>query len=123
MPGELSYDQTLEFMFHSPILALPSYTEGFPMVVIEGMAMGCAIIASDVGAIPEILDASGKSPCGICVPVKDVEKLKNVIAELIDNYDELSFLSNNGKDRIMRVYSAENIIMQYKTAWYKATCI
>jgi glycosyltransferase involved in cell wall biosynthesis len=121
MTGELSHDQTLEIMSHSSILALPSYTEGFPMVVIEGMAMGCAIIGSDVGAIPEMLDASGKSPCGLCIPVKNVEKLKNVISELIDNYDELSFLSNNGKDRIMRVYNAENIIMQYKTAWYKAS--
>jgi glycosyltransferase involved in cell wall biosynthesis len=121
MTGELSHDQTLEFMGRSAVLALPSYTEGFPMVIIEGMAMGCAIIATEVGAIPEMVDVSGEFPCGECVPVRDVEKLRNVIAELLEDNDKLSFFSKNGMDRILQNYSAENIIEQYKTAWYRAT--
>ena len=36
---------------NSDILVCPSYSEGMPNVILEGMASGCAIIASDVGAV------------------------------------------------------------------------
>lgn len=37
----------------SDFLVLPSYAEGMPTVILEAMARGCAIIASDVGAVNE----------------------------------------------------------------------
>lgn len=120
MTGELSHNQVLDIMCHSSILALPSYTEGFPMVIIEAMAMGCTIIATDVGAIPEMIAISGESACGMCVPVQDVPKLRSVIEALIDDYDKLQSLSKNGIDRIMQNYRTENIIGMYLEAWYKA---
>jgi len=36
------------------ILALPSYSEGFPFVVLEGMSAGLPVIATRVGALPEV---------------------------------------------------------------------
>lgn len=38
------------------VLVCPSYAEGMPNVILEGMACGCAIIASDVGAVPAQVD-------------------------------------------------------------------
>lgn len=40
------------------ILVLPSYHEGMPLVVLEGLSRGCAIITTKVGAIPEILSSN-----------------------------------------------------------------
>ena len=37
------------------ILLLPSYHEGLPLVVLEAMASGCALIVTPVGALPEFL--------------------------------------------------------------------
>lgn len=42
----------------SDFLIVPSYSEGMPTVILEAMARGCAIIATDVGAVSEQVGAS-----------------------------------------------------------------
>lgn len=68
------------------ILVLPSlFGEGMPMVILEAMATGVPVVASDVEGIPEVLE-HGKT--GLIVPAGDVKKLAAAIADLIDNkYD------------------------------------
>jgi len=39
----------------SDILILPSYHEGLPLVIMEALGAGCAIVSTKVGAIPEVL--------------------------------------------------------------------
>lgn len=40
---------------NSDMLILPSYREGLPIVIMEALAAGCAIMSTRVGAIPEVL--------------------------------------------------------------------
>lgn len=47
-------DKTLLYR-QADILILPSYHEGLPLVIMEALSEGCAIITTKVGAIPEIL--------------------------------------------------------------------
>jgi glycosyltransferase involved in cell wall biosynthesis len=69
------------------ILAVPSVvlpggrTEGFPVVVLEGMAAGCTVIASDVGGIGEVVRDGWN---GILVKPSDAEALAERIAWLLD---------------------------------------
>ena len=120
LTGKLSKEQVLEYMFNSPILALPSYTEGFPNVVLEAMALGCAVIATDVGAIPQMLDITSQSPCGICVPVRDGEKLREAIIALIKDPLRTETLGNNGIERVLDNYTLEKVIQHYKSVWEMA---
>jgi glycosyltransferase involved in cell wall biosynthesis len=115
--GELNKDQVLEYMFTSPVLVLPSYTEGFPNAVIEGMAMGCAIIATDVGAIPEMLDIKSKKPCGICVPPYNVNMLKEAISELMLDPKKTEVMGKNGVAKVFNNYTFEKIAEQYISVW------
>ena len=66
----------------SDVFVLPSYTEGFPNVIIEAMAMGKPIIATSVGAIPEMLDEG----CGVVVPPKDADSLQKALQKVC-NFD------------------------------------
>ncbi|MEY4293063.1 MAG: hypothetical protein RIQ61_1461 [Bacteroidota bacterium] len=47
-----------DILIQTNVLVCPSYSEGMPNVILEGMASGCAIIATDVGAISELVDQS-----------------------------------------------------------------
>ena len=118
--GALKMDKVLENMQDSPVLVLPSHTEGFPNAVLEGMAMGCAVIATDVGAIPEMLNVHGKKPCGICVPPQNVEKLKEAIMELLHDPARMEQMGRNGVVRVLSTYTMEKIAGQYACVWEKA---
>jgi glycosyltransferase involved in cell wall biosynthesis len=117
LTGILDADEVLEQMKKSPILALPSYTEGFPYVVLEAMAMGCAIIATDVGALPEILAVGCSSQCGICVPVKNVNQLKDAISDLVNDPVRTVALGKNGIDRVLDNFTLKKVVEQYQNVW------
>ena len=119
--GSMDKGQVLENVKKSQILLLPSYTEGFPNVVIEAMAMGCAVIATDVGAIPEMLDIYSDKPCGTCVPVKNIEKLKDAILTLIKDPKIAEAMGKRGIERVLKNYTLKNIVEQYKSVWINAT--
>ncbi|MEW5788598.1 MAG: glycosyltransferase [Pseudomonadota bacterium] len=61
---------------------LPSlFGEGMPMVILEAMAMGVPVAASDVEGIPEVLE-HGRS--GLVVPAADAASLASALADLMD---------------------------------------
>jgi glycosyltransferase involved in cell wall biosynthesis len=52
----MSTDRIKDILINSDILVCPSYSEGMPTVILEAMACGCAIIATDVGATSTIVN-------------------------------------------------------------------
>jgi glycosyltransferase involved in cell wall biosynthesis len=81
------------------VLVLPSKTEGLPMALLEGMAVGCPIVATPVGSVPEMLchgsaglitvsDSSEELALAIMnthqcrtESIKRVEKAKSIVEE------------------------------------------
>lgn len=118
--GEMKLHQVIDLMKNAPILSLPSYTEGFPMVILEAMAMGCAIVATNVGAIPEMLAVESKTPCGICVPPQNIEKLKEAISFFIKNPHEIEVYGKRATHRVLSKYSIERVYNQYHEVWNKS---
>lgn len=53
--GEIIGEEKWSFYKNSSILILPSYSEGLPTVILEGISFGLPIIATNVGVIPEII--------------------------------------------------------------------
>jgi glycosyltransferase involved in cell wall biosynthesis len=60
-------------------LVAPSMAEGMPTVILEAMSRGCAIIATDVGAVAE--QVSSKN--GILIPAADILSLEEAMIEAI----------------------------------------
>lgn len=60
---------------------LASYREGCPNAVLESLAAGTPVIATDVGAVPDILPVPH---AGRIVPAEEVEPLRDAIADVLD---------------------------------------
>ncbi len=118
--GQIKIEKVIDYMKSAPILLLPSYTEGFPMVILEGMALGCAIVATDVGAIPEMLHVESSEPCGICIQPQRVAPLKEAIENLLLTHKAWEVYGKRANDRVLRKYTIDHVYEQYKSVWKKA---
>lgn len=83
--GFVSGDERERVYRDADALVLPSYGEGLPMVIMEAFSAGCAVISTDVGAIPEIVEKKN----GIIIHPGDKDALKQAIKTLIENSKQL----------------------------------
>lgn len=65
------------------VLAVPSWTESFGRVVVEGLAAGCAVIATSVGGIPEIITDESS---GLLIKPRDAKELAAAIIRLAEDH-------------------------------------
>ncbi|UPW19197.1 glycosyltransferase [Agarivorans sp. TSD2052] len=66
--GSVEHALLPAWVAHADLLALPSYAEGVPNVVLEAMACGTPVLATSVGGIPEVVD---EACCGVLIPPQD----------------------------------------------------
>ena len=86
------------------ILAIPSHTEAFGRVAVEGMASGCAIVASNVGGLPEIITHEKN---GLLIPPYSVEALYVELERFIVNSCLRKKLIES-KEILLEKYSVDN---------------
>ena len=86
------------------ILVLPSYYEGFPVSIVEGMYNGLVTVASSVGGIPEIIE-SGKN--GMLIPAKDSASLEKTLRLIIEKQVNVEEIIENGRRTVAEKYSVE----------------
>lgn len=70
-----------ELMASAQVACVPSLYEGFSLPAVEAMASGTALVASDVGALPEVVGRDGRA--GVLVPAGDVQALSAAIGRLL----------------------------------------
>ena len=117
LEGEKALSEVIKAMCECSIFVLPSYSEGFPNVILESMACSCPIIATSVGAIPEMLDCVGEGGCGLCVPPKDVEALREAISYFLRHVDNAKECGERAKGKVRECYSIEQVCKQLSFVW------
>jgi len=80
MPGGLPPEQVAEWICAADLLTLPSWSEGYPNVVVEAIACGRPVVATDVGGTREIIGDGN----GILVEPRDAAALQRALRQALD---------------------------------------
>jgi glycosyltransferase involved in cell wall biosynthesis len=75
-----AFDEVAVWMAAADLVTLPSYMEGCPNVVLEALACGRPVVATNVGGIPEIMNDA----CGRLVPPREPVGLARALASVLD---------------------------------------
>ena len=89
---------------------LSSKREGAPMSILEAMAAGLPVIATNVGGIPEIVK-DGEN--GILVPPQDQSFLANAIGRVLDDSEYAANLASRARISIEQNYSIQAVTEAY----------
>jgi glycosyltransferase involved in cell wall biosynthesis len=91
LPG-CAFDDVAVWMAAADLVTLPSYMEGCPNAVLEALASGRPVVATNVGGIPEIM--SGE--CGQLVPTRAPAELARGLASVLDRSWDANAISAHG---------------------------
>ena len=104
--GELrNFHDIRTILQQSDILVCPSWSEGFPNVILEGMANGLAIIATDVGAVSAMLNSQN----GWLIKPGDVHELQKTLKMAIGSQDTLANKKARSLERIHSEFNWDRI--------------
>ena len=95
--GSVPRDMVLRLFGAADACVLPSAWENFPHTVIEALAVGCPVIATAVGGVPEVV-VDGEN--GLLVPARDAQALAAAIA---------LFFSDDGLRRGLAAAAARSV--------------
>jgi len=113
--GEKSHEEAMDLLNLSEIFILPSYTEGFPNAVLEAMALSKTIIATRVGAIPDML----VDGCGVLIDLKNQEEMVIALKSLIASDGRRRDIGNNAYQKLCNEYTIEIVFDRYMQEWNK----
>ena len=105
-----------ELLGSAHVLVLPSENEGQPMAILEAMATGMCVVASNVGGIPELLDDT----CGVLVPPNRVSELADAISHVTTDHDARARLGANALTRVRNEFDVDVIARRFDEL-YEAT--
>lgn len=84
------------------VFVLSSDAEGFPLAIVEAMAAGRAIAATDAGGVREAL---ADSACGRIVPPRDADALASAVLELLRDETERRRLGEHAREYATRHFT------------------
>ena len=107
-----------EFLRELDIAVLPSHSEGMSNAVLEYMAAGKAIVATDVGANANLL---GDGQYGRLVPAGDTSALAVAIGELVADPDAVRTLGQAARARVEAEFSRAAMVRRFEQFYGKLT--
>jgi glycosyltransferase involved in cell wall biosynthesis len=99
-----------ELLARMDIFVLPSKREGFPVSILEAMAAGRPVVATDVGGVSEVI-SSGKN--GLVVPPENPDALADALLFLLDNPHKAIEMSALGAATVLEHFSVTGMMKKY----------
>jgi len=110
--GEL--EDVREKMKESDLYVRPSLLEGFPYGVLEAMASGLPVIATNIGGTSDLLT---HEKTGYLVNPRKINELANAIIHLLSNSDALETIARKGFELVEKEYSWDTLYETYESLY------
>jgi len=110
-------DDVAEILRVMDVFVLPSLSEGFPVVILEAMAAGLPVVATDVGGSREVV-LDGKT--GFLVEPGNPDKLAEKIKELLENDEMRKKFGEAGFKRVKEKFSIDRTVDGIESLWTKS---
>ena len=110
--GWIPHDELPDYLNGLELVVLPSYTEGLPNLMLEAMACGTPVLATPVGAIPDVIK---DKKTGFIIDNNSPECIaKNVERAL--NHTSLDEIVKNARKLVEKEFTCEATVERYKKA-------
>jgi glycosyltransferase involved in cell wall biosynthesis len=117
--GYVPEEAKLDLLAGADAFVLPSRAEGLPVAVLEAMAAGLPIIASDVGAVPDVVDDT----TGILIPPANPDAIADAMLKLARAGAHRLVLGQNGRQRVLDRYDVEAVGSTLDRLWDEAALL
>jgi glycosyltransferase involved in cell wall biosynthesis len=111
LAGRMPHKALPKYYNEMKLLILPSYTEGIPSVILEAMACGTPVLATPVGAIPDVIK-DGET--GFLLKSNDPKQIADKIIELLNKPELLEKVSKNAYNHVRENFSYEKILESWR---------
>lgn len=115
--GFVHHDELERLYRRAAVVVLASQNEGLPIVVLEAMAHGRAVVATPVGGIPSVVE---DGVTGLLVPPGDPDALRTAIVRLLDDAELCRRMGDAGRQRIRALCSWERVTQATLAAYEDA---
>lgn len=112
--GFVSESVKIESLYRASLFVLPSGYEGFGIVLMEAMASGKAVVASDSGGIPYVVE---DNKTGLLFKDNDLEDLAEKVSYLLSNPELCKKMGEKGRERAQK-FSWDNVAKMYLSLYY-----
>ena len=107
--GWADEEKKAKLLTEADIMVLPSYREGLPMVILEGMVYRLPVVSTGVGGIPEII-VDGEN--GFLVRPGDISGLKNSIINLLNNDNLRKKMGEKNRKIVEENFNIKNVALK-----------
>ncbi|MFX0135594.1 MAG: glycosyltransferase family 4 protein [Candidatus Hodarchaeota archaeon] len=112
--NHLPHSELIQYYKKSSIYVLPTYYEGLPTTVLEAMACGLPVVATNVSGIPDEIDDGIN---GFLIPPKEPNLLAKKICTLMEDQSLRDEMGKHGRDKVEKQfiwkYVAERLLNIY----------
>ena len=116
--GDVPQDVVLQQMRTSDIFVLPTdHNEGFPMAVLEAMAVGLPVVSTRVGAIPEMID---ENEGGLLIEPDEKEGLAPALRQLLERPAMRQQMGLHNRRKSQSEYAYSVVISQLVSVYQQA---
>lgn len=115
LKGYLTGQEKQRVLDQSDIFLFPTYYgEGCPIVLLEAMGAGLAVVSTPVAAIPEIVQ-DGEN--GFLIASRDLEDFSRAVVRLLEDKDLRERIQRANREKALRNYEARTVTKNFESLY------